>query len=58
MTGKATELPTELGRRDGSGERLAAPIAAIAGPVTLGAPDAADQAGDATAPEAEEPPQE
>ncbi|WP_433174286.1 DNA gyrase/topoisomerase IV subunit A [Actinoallomurus sp. CA-150999] len=57
MTGKATELPTELGRRDGSGERLAAPIAAIAGPVTLGPPDAADQAGDA-APEAGEPPQE
>ncbi|GAA4628506.1 DNA topoisomerase IV subunit A [Actinoallomurus vinaceus] len=57
MTGKATELPTELGRRDGSGERLAAPIAAIAGPVTLGAPGAADQAGDA-APEAGEPPQE
>ncbi|MEV0400827.1 DNA topoisomerase IV subunit A [Actinoallomurus sp. NPDC050550] len=57
MTGKATDLPTELGRRDGSGERLAAPIAAIAGPVTLSAPDAADQAGDA-APEAGEPPQE
>ncbi|MCO6008821.1 DNA topoisomerase IV subunit A [Actinoallomurus purpureus] len=58
MTGKTIDLPAELGRRDGSGEKLATPIAAIGGPVTLGAPGTADQAGDATAPEAEQPPEE
>jgi DNA gyrase subunit A len=33
MTGKPIELTVELGRRDGSGEKLSAPIAAIGGPV-------------------------
>jgi DNA gyrase subunit A len=33
MTGKPISLPTELGRRDGSGERLSTPIAAVGGPV-------------------------
>jgi DNA gyrase subunit A len=33
MTGKAVELPTELGRRDGSGVKLSTPIAAVGGPV-------------------------
>jgi DNA gyrase subunit A len=33
MTGKPIELTVELGRRDGSGERLPAPIAAVGGPV-------------------------
>ncbi len=32
-TGKPIELTAELGRRDGSGERLSAPIAAVGGPV-------------------------
>jgi DNA gyrase subunit A len=32
-TGKPVALPTELGRRDGSGERLAAPVAAVGGPL-------------------------
>lgn len=33
MTGKPLDLPAELGRRDGSGTKLTAPIAAMAGPV-------------------------
>jgi DNA gyrase subunit A len=33
MTGKPMELTVELGRRDGSGEKLPAPIAAVGGPV-------------------------
>jgi DNA gyrase subunit A len=33
MTGKPIELTVELGRRDGSGEKLPAPIAAVGGPV-------------------------
>ncbi|GLY89736.1 DNA gyrase/topoisomerase IV subunit A [Actinoallomurus iriomotensis] len=33
MTGKPLDLPTELGRRDGSGVKLPSPITAIAGPV-------------------------
>jgi DNA gyrase subunit A len=33
MTGKPLELPTELGRRDGSGTPLTTPIAAVGGPV-------------------------
>ena len=33
MTGKPIELTAELGRRDGSGEKLPAPIAAVGGPV-------------------------
>jgi DNA gyrase subunit A len=33
MTGKPLELTTELGRRDGSGVKLPAPIAAVGGPV-------------------------
>jgi DNA gyrase subunit A len=33
MTGKPLDLPTEIGRRDGSGLRLTAPITAIGGPV-------------------------
>ncbi|GAA0327324.1 DNA topoisomerase IV subunit A [Actinoallomurus spadix] len=57
-TGKAIDLPTELGRRDGSGVRLPAPIAAIGGPVTLGTAGAAGQAGDAPAAETEESPAE
>jgi hypothetical protein len=32
-TGKPVALPTELGRRDGSGERLAASVAAAGGPI-------------------------
>ncbi|MCW2917281.1 MAG: hypothetical protein JWN52_5349 [Actinomycetia bacterium] len=32
-TGKPVALPTELGRRDGSGERLATPVAAVGGPL-------------------------
>ncbi|MCO5970756.1 DNA gyrase/topoisomerase IV subunit A [Actinoallomurus soli] len=63
-TGKAIDLPTELGRRDGSGIKLPASIAAIGGPVTLGGPDATAQtgelspAGDASPSEAEQPPAE
>jgi DNA gyrase subunit A len=38
QTGKPLDLPTELGRRDGSGVRLSTPIAAVAGPPAL--PDA------------------
>jgi DNA gyrase subunit A len=33
MTGKPLDLPTELGRRDGSGVKLPSPITAIGGPV-------------------------
>jgi DNA gyrase subunit A len=33
LTGKPIDLPTELGRRDGSGLRLPAPIVAVGGPV-------------------------
>jgi DNA gyrase subunit A len=33
VTGKPLQLTTELGRRDGSGVRLTAPIAAVGGPV-------------------------
>ncbi|WP_285496195.1 DNA topoisomerase IV subunit A [Actinomadura sp. NBRC 104425] len=32
-TGKPLALPTELGRRDGSGEKLGTPIAAVGGPL-------------------------
>ncbi|MGH3388850.1 MAG: DNA gyrase/topoisomerase IV subunit A [Actinomadura sp.] len=32
-TGKPVKLPDELGRRDGSGERLGFPIAAVGGPI-------------------------
>jgi DNA gyrase subunit A len=38
QTGKPLDLPTELGRRDGSGIRLTTPIAAVSGPPAL--PDA------------------
>jgi DNA gyrase subunit A len=33
MTGKPIDLPADLGRRDGSGVHLTAPIAAVGGPV-------------------------
>ena len=32
-TGKPVKLPAELGRRDGSGEKLGSPIAAVGGPI-------------------------
>jgi DNA gyrase subunit A len=32
-TGKPVKLPAELGRRDGSGERLGFPVAAVGGPI-------------------------
>ncbi|MGH3373410.1 MAG: DNA gyrase/topoisomerase IV subunit A [Actinoallomurus sp.] len=35
LTGKPLELTTELGRRDGSGVQLTAPLAAFAGPVGI-----------------------
>ncbi|MFL6055540.1 MAG: DNA topoisomerase (ATP-hydrolyzing) subunit A [Actinoallomurus sp.] len=57
-TGKTIDLPTEFGRRDGSGVQLVASIAAIGGPVTVGAPASADQGGDAAGTEAEQPPPE
>jgi DNA gyrase subunit A len=36
MTGKPVELAAELGRRDGSGLKLTAPVAAVGGPVGTG----------------------
>ena len=54
MTGKPIDLPAELGRRDGSGMKLTAPIAAVGGPV--GGLDAPEPASDDTAaPEETEP---
>jgi DNA gyrase subunit A len=35
-TGRPVALPTTLGRRDGSGERLATPVAAVGGPLGTG----------------------
>ncbi len=45
MTGKPIELPTEFGRRDGSGVRLSAAVAAVGGPVALGTPASTGSAG-------------
>ncbi|MEV5748623.1 DNA topoisomerase IV subunit A [Actinoallomurus sp. NPDC052308] len=63
MTGKSIDLPTELGRRDGSGEKLPTSIAAVGGPVTLGAANATAPAGtsptdETSTDEAEQPPAE
>jgi DNA gyrase subunit A len=38
LTGKPVALPTSIGRRDGSGEPLPAPIAAVGGSLGSGAP--------------------
>ncbi|MFB9832993.1 DNA gyrase/topoisomerase IV subunit A [Actinoallomurus acaciae] len=43
MTGKPLDLPTELGRRDGSGVKLPSPITAISGPVGTSSADAPPQ---------------
>ncbi|TNY34701.1 DNA topoisomerase IV subunit A [Thermomonospora catenispora] len=39
-TGQPLEVPAALGRRDGSGERLSAPVAAVGGPVGPQSPPA------------------
>jgi DNA gyrase subunit A len=49
MTGKPIDLPADLGRRDGSGVKLPAPIAAVGGPVgrfTLASESAAGPSGE------------
>jgi DNA gyrase subunit A len=51
-TGKPVKLPHEIGRRDGSGERLTFAIAAVGGPIASTAP-ADDRGGGSDAPGAD-----
>jgi DNA gyrase subunit A len=48
-TGKPVQLPAEIGRRDGSGERLRSAVAAVGGPIGSTAPPTADAADAAAA---------